>query len=221
LLTCRRRRNTKKGCIINTTDIIQVLQDSITRVIVKGECMEQQTKYKRKGDCLPLERDDLTAVLHIVIDDLERNGGTQAKYPDTKHGREVFVQNCLAYFKYVDGINQNDDPNTKRMIPDIESLCSWLSISRKTLLMYSRRSDEWEETIDKVKNAICACKKQAGFSGKLPPLLMIFDLSNNFGYKNASTFVAGSDAVIVDTPKQVSLQEIREQARMLGENGKE
>lgn len=128
--------------------------------------------------------DDLTTVVDMSIQSLKRG---VIKYPKTAEGLEMFKNNALAYFQYINEANERDVD--QRVFPDTEGLCIYLGISRKTLASYENsRSDEWTETIELIKTAIGSAKKQLSSSFKIPPVLAIFDLANNHGYKNASEF---------------------------------
>jgi len=102
-------------------------------------------------------------------------------------------------------------------VPDVESWCVYLGITRTTLMTYTRRPGEWADMIENFKNSICACKKQCAFAGKIPPLVTIFDLTNNHHYLNTSTFTA-SDNEVKSEKKLVTLEELQRQAGLLAEN---
>lgn len=130
--------------------------------------------------------DDLTTILDMGIQALKV--GNTAKYPETKEGLEELKAKTIGYFEYINEANSRNDV-AQRVYPDIEGLCIYLRISRKTLLQYERdRGTEWKETIGQIKNVISACKKQLASSFKIPPILQIFDATNNFGYVNSNEF---------------------------------
>ena len=178
--------------------------------------MEQKTQYKRKGTCEPLATNDLSAILELVIRNIETNKGRQAAYPDTQQGLTAFCDATLNYFRYVNSINA-DEEFEKKIVPDVESWCVYLGITRTTLMTYTRRPGEWADMIENFKNSICACKKQCAFAGKIPPLVTIFDLTNNHHYLNTSTFTA-SDNEVKSEKKLVTLEELQRQAGLLAEN---
>ena len=173
-------------------------------------------KYTRKGDYEPLATNDLTAILDLAISTAEKRRGRSATYPDTPQGLERFVDQSIEFFKYVNAINA-DESIQRKLIPDVESWTVFLGITRQTLLIYSRRGGEWLETIEGFKNTICACKKQLSFSGKLPPLVTIFDLTNNHHYLNTSTFTAAGNEANSEK-KLVTLEELQRRAGLLAEN---
>lgn len=129
--------------------------------------------------------DDLTTVIDMSIQALQR--GT-VKYENTSEGLEKLKTAAIEYFRYINEANSREDVET-RVYPDVEGLCMFLGISRKRLFDYEReRSEEWAEAISIIKTAISTAKKQLSSTFKIPPVLAIFDLANNHGYKNVSEF---------------------------------
>ena len=92
-----------------------------------------------------------------------------------------------------------------RLIPDVESWATYLGITRKTILNYEKRGEDWQNAIAFYKGIITACKKQLALAGKMPPVLAIFDLTNNSDYVNASEFRLSAET----TPeaKQITAEE--------------
>lgn len=179
---------------------------------------EQKTQYKRKGTCEPLATNDLTAILDLIVKNIEHNRGRQAAYPDTQQGIDAFCESTLNYFRYVNSINA-DETIEKKLVPDVESWCVYLGITRTTLMQYTRRPGVWAEMIENFKNSIAACKKQCAFAGKIPPLVTIFDLTNNHHYLNTNSFTA-ADNEIKEERRVVTLAELREQIALREKEGK-
>lgn len=140
-----------------------------------------------KGSAIAVEADDLTAVTQLAEESLRRTCGRLAKYEDSPVGLERFMDRATEYFAYVNKINSDPDLE-KKLIPDVESLCIFLGLTRKTLMMYHRRGDAWANAIDLVKDALLACKKQLASTHRMPPLVYIFDAVNNFGYVSTTEF---------------------------------
>lgn len=140
-----------------------------------------------KGSCLSLEPDDLVTVTKLVEDSLKRTKGKQAVYENSEQGLKLFMDRAINFFKYINEVNSNPDLE-KKLLPDIENLSIYLGITRKTLALYRKRNDQWEQAIDLVKDGIMACKKQMVQTGKMPPLIFIFDSVNNFDYRNVAEF---------------------------------
>lgn len=140
-----------------------------------------------KGSCIEAEASDLTAVAQLAEESLRRTCGRLAKYEDSPVGLERFMDRATEYFAYVNKINSDPDLE-KKLIPDVESLCIFLGITRKTMSMYHRRGEAWANAIDLVKDALLACKKQLASTHRMPPLIYIFDAVNNFNYHNVAEF---------------------------------
>lgn len=147
----------------------------------------QKYKTKNKGECLPLEKDDLTAILTLAIDTSIKNMGRPHHYPPNKAGLEDFIQTTIDYFEYVNVLNSNDSLERK-LIPDIENWCVYLGITRKTLYNYEQRGSEWGDCIQYYKNVIGSVKKQLALNYKIPPMIYVFDATNNHGYVNSNEF---------------------------------
>lgn len=144
-------------------------------------------KTYNKGECLQLETDDLTAILNMTIKSIEARGGRPANYENSAQGLEEFRKDTLNFFAYVNEVNANPEIERK-LIPDIESWATFLGTTRVTILSYERRSTEWKGTIQTFKNAIAAAKKQLAMTYKIPPMVYVFDATNNHGYVNSNEF---------------------------------
>lgn len=148
--------------------------------------------YRNKGTCLETTSNDLQAICELAIDSLQRHGGRIAKYADTAEDRERFLSDCVSYFQHL--TEGNKDRETEEMLlPSVESLCLFLGISRTTLFSYSHRSEEWKEIIDTVRNAIASAKMQLACRGKIPSIVAIFDLTNNYSYYNTNMFTISTE----------------------------
>ena len=146
--------------------------------------------YKKRSykDYAPPTASDIEPVLDLAITSLKRNNGRVSKYPADQQGLIVFNQRCLEYFEYIRQQNNNPDL-VKKLIPDIEGLTCYIGLTRAGLLyMEQTRTDDWKEAILMVKNAVCSCKKQLALTGQIPPIIAVFDLTNNHSYANTSEF---------------------------------
>lgn len=127
-------------------------------------------------------------------------------YEDSQEGLERFRKDSENYLTYVQATNESAaQNNTGGAIPDIEAWAAHLGITRMTISRYERRGGDWETTIANMKGIITACKKQLALAGKMPPVLAIFDLTNNSGYINASEFKLTTEAP--KESKQITLEE--------------
>ena len=78
------------------------------------------------------------------------------------------------------------------LIPDVEGLALYIGVSRETLNQWERNRSEFSDVIKTAKTAIAATKKQMGYHGNLPPVVLAMDMNNNHGY------VAPQQKVAVD-----------------------
>ena len=137
--------------------------------------------YKDSG----IVAEDLSAVIKLAEQSIRGNVGRPQKYEDSPEGLEKFLEKCADFFSFCD--ETNADTEDKKLIPDIESLCSYLKITRKTMSEYRKRGEEWERSIDLVKDAVLTVKKQLVNSGRISPVLFIFDSCNNhYGYRSVN-----------------------------------
>lgn len=146
----------------------------------------KQKEYKRFAPEPIGANNTLDAVLNVTIDSLKQ--GRPPAYSDTEQGLEDFKQTTINYFQFVKDTNANPDIE-KMLVPDIEALCTFLGITRATLLTYEKQRDsDWQDFIKQTKNAIAACKKELAFHQQIPPVIAMFDLTNNHSYVNSSEF---------------------------------
>lgn len=149
---------------------------------------KKMVQYKKRGKALALEPGDLTAPLEFGLEVFRQHGGIPAKYPNSPEGLRLFREGVEGYFRYVQQLNDGVDEK-KQLIPDIEGLALYLGISRVTLLNYEKvRDQEWTQTVRLAKDVIGAVKKQMLMRGKIPPLVGVFDLTNNHAYHNTNEF---------------------------------
>lgn len=146
----------------------------------------------------------LDAVLSMTIDSLKI--GRPPAYADTAAGLEEFKQATIDYFQFVRDTNANPDMD-KMLVPDIESYTTFLGITRNTLLAYEKqRGSDWQDFIKLTKNAIAAAKKELAFHQQIPPVIAMFDLTNNHSYVNSNEFKI--EAISDKAPeKQLTLEE--------------
>lgn len=176
-----------------------------------GDVMAVARQYKRNSATLDIEPTDLDETMKIAADCLRKTKGQQAVYENSEEGRQRFVDRAVEYFEHIRIVNAAQIEGQKPMIADIESFCCWMHIVRQTLLNYSKRSPQWAETIDMIRQAITAGKKQLFLSGKMPPVTAIFDLVNNTtDYRNVSEFRLTADTVGTDRVPALSVDELEQ-----------
>lgn len=147
--------------------------------------------------------DDLQALVNLGIQSLRRETG---KYPNNSEGLEALKQGIIGYFQYI--VDTNANMEKQPVYPDIEGLSMYLRTTRKTLRDYEARGGEWAEVIGRAKTAITAVKKQLADTFRIPPILAIFDLTNNAGYVNSSEFRLQAEPVQDGTTPRISESEL-------------
>lgn len=154
-----------------------------------------------------MDGDELDAILDASMRGLAKAKNPRPLYPDTPEGLEAFKRDSESYLAYVRDVNRTPTEGGKlRLVPDIESWAAYLGATRHVITGYEKqRGEEWREAIAAVKGIITACKKQLAFTGKMPPVLAIFDLTNNSGYVNASEFRLTAD--VAPEAKQITAEE--------------
>ncbi len=151
---------------------------------------KRQPSYREVAE--QLEGDELQAILAVGMRGLAKTArkGPAALFPRTPEGLDAFKRESYAYLQYVQEVNSSAQEGGRlHLIPDIESWSAYMGITRETIRRYeATRGEEWAQVIQQIKGIITACKKQLALQGRLPPVLAIFDLTNNSGYVNSSEF---------------------------------
>ncbi len=139
-----------------------------------------------------LDGDELQSILAIGMRGLAKSArkGPPVLFPHTPEGLDAFRRESYAYLQYVQEVDSTAQEGGRlRLIPDVESWAAYMGITRETIRRYeATRGEEWAQAIQQIKGVITACKKQLALQGKIPPVLAIFDLTNNHGYVNSSEF---------------------------------
>ena len=155
-----------------------------------------------------MDGDELDAILDVSLQGLARarEKGSQPMYSNSPEGLKSFKHDSEEYLTFVRNVNKTPTEGGKlRLVPDIESWAAFLGVTRHMITGYEKRGSDWKSTIDAVKGVITACKKQLAFTGKMPPVLAIFDLTNNSDYVNASEFRLSAEAA--PEAKQITAEE--------------
>lgn len=155
-----------------------------------------------------MDGDELDAILDVSLRGLARarEKGSQPMYSNSPEGLKSFKHDSEEYLTFVRNVNKTPTEGGKlRLVPDIESWAAFLGVTRHMITGYEKRGSDWKSTIDAVKGVITACKKQLAFTGKMPPVLAIFDLTNNSDYVNASEFRLSAEAA--PEAKQITAEE--------------
>jgi len=144
----------------------------------------------KQYDVEPITSDDLQASVGMIIDSLQKYGGKgNNKYPNNDEGLKRFKDQTEAYFRHVLKVNDDRPEGTSRFYPSVEGWAVFLGVSRVMIFQYHKRSEEWQQYIDFVRNSIISVKTQLASNGKIPPLIYLFDMCNNGAhYYNTSEF---------------------------------
>lgn len=181
--------------------------------LARKDIMSEIQRTYNKGTCIALEADDLTALTKLAVSSLKEHGGHIAKYECTPQGLEQFIKKSTDFFEYCNTVNASLEPQ-QRLIPDIESWCCFMGITRQTLMKYTKRNQQWSEAIEMIKEHIAMAKKQLGMRNRIPQMVLVFDLANNHNYVNTSEFRLIADEPKDTTTPSISSAEIRRIAEM-------
>lgn len=182
---------------------------------MQTEKKQELVRTKNKGACLPLAQDDLTAIVDTVILCSMQNKGRPSDYPNNEQGLELFNNKTIAYFQYISELNKSGTLE-RALIPDIENWAMFLGVTRQTIFNYERRGIEWQGCIQYYKNAIASVKKQLALKNKIPPMVYIFDATNNHGYVNTNEFKLTANNNQSEEKDRQELENLERKAQALG-----
>src|SRR5574344_655238 len=129
---------------------------------------------------------------------VKNKGGRPKKYSEL----ELFQKKTDEYFKMCD---EKEKPYT------ITGLCLYLDICRDTLIEYEKR-EGFIDTIKRAKNKVENYVEENSLMGKLNPTVSIFNLKNNFGWKD-KTEIETNQNIKVDNPyKNLTEEELKKLA---------
>lgn len=126
---------------------------------------------------------------------VERTGpGRPPKYPTL----ESFLNVVKEYSQYIMDVWERDGVE---LIPDIEGFCAFAGIDRWILNEWEKsRPPEYSHAIKAFKNNIAAYKKQLGFAGRIPPIVLAMDFNNNHGYVQQNKLDINTNIRIEELP---------------------
>jgi hypothetical protein len=109
-------------------------------------------------------------------------GGRPRKYNES----ELFSQKVDEYFIHCDNeLKKDNEGKTYYFKPyTITGLCVYLNICRDTLSEYAK-DERFSDTIKKAKDKVENYIEENSLIGKLNPTVSIFNLKNNFGWKDS------------------------------------
>lgn len=174
----------------------------------------QEKQYKRRNGAGfevvgSVTGDDLNDLLQMATETLRKSG--TCKYEPDDAGLQRFKDKSIEYLDFLREQNNNGGSLT----PTVESWCAYLGISRVTLMHYEHRSEDWRTFIAYMKNVLMACKTELASKGKMPPIVFVFDATNNGAeYFNTSEFkLRKAPDTIEDRPMIESADVIAEKYR--------
>lgn len=128
----------------------------------------------------------------------KNKGGRPKKYSEL----ELFQKKTDEYFKMCD---EKEKPYT------ITGLCLYLDICRDTLIEYEKR-EEFIDTIKRAKNKVENYVEENSLLGKLNPTVSIFNLKNNFGWKDKQEIETNQNIKVDNPYKNLTEEELKKLA---------
>lgn len=120
-------------------------------------------------------------LLSVSIDRIRNISAGCIKYEKDTEGLRTFKDASVGYLDFL--------REQGTLTPTVEGWCAYIGISRTTLMKYEQRSEEWSDFIGYYKNILMAAKTELATKGKLPPIIYVFDATNNGShYFNTSEF---------------------------------
>lgn len=146
----------------------------------RGVRIQSYDRFERGKDYKPATGDEMGEMYRMAKGNMERSQERRKRNGRIKYETiEELEAGIMAYWDYLAAANEQK----LMLIPDVEGLCAFLGITRKTMNLWERdNTRDFADTIEQAKNDIAACKKQIGLQGKIPPLVMAMDFNNNHGY---------------------------------------
>ena len=161
-----------------------------------------------KGECQTLDGDDLQAITTLTVTCLKEHKGVTAKYPNTPQGLADFVQRSQSFFEYCNEVNSTLEPQ-QRLIPDVESWCCFMGVTRVTIHQYAKRNQQWSDAIAMIKEALLMGKKQLAMHNRIPSLIFLFDATNNHNYVSTSEFHLVADSPQDTASPRIATEELQ------------
>lgn len=146
----------------------------------RGVKVQTYKNFKEGKDYLPAVGDEMDAMYQMAKENMKRNIQARKTHGGVRYETaEDLERGIIAYWDYLMEANAKEIA----LLPDVEGLCAFLGITRKTMWEWERNDVRgFAATIEQAKNDIAACKKQIGLHGKIPPIVMAMDFNNNHGY---------------------------------------
>jgi hypothetical protein len=127
-----------------------------------------------------------------------------------KYTKEAFNKKVAEYFDYCDTKTMMIGDRVITKPYTISGLALFLDISRETLNNYEAIPD-FLDTIKKAKTKIENYVEEMSLNGLLNPTVSIFNLKNNFGWKD-KTEVETKASVTISNYKELTTEELKKLA---------
>ena len=179
-----------KHYYLNLIEKTEEFDDSIHQNFLTEVKKQEVVEYKEVCNTIQLNEN-----LKVVVYD--HYSITYSRFLKNKYGWESPGLNCLAYKEF--------KPYT------ISGLCLYIDMTRETLSQYEKQ-EQFSDTIKKAKQRIENWVEENSLIGNINPTTSIFNLKNNFGWKDrqeidAKTVNTNINTDISDLPPE-ALEEI-------------
>lgn len=135
-------------------------------------------RFHEGEDYLAVTGNELSEMYKMARENMEGLRERGGRPPAFETVRDL-QNGIINYWKYLEDANRGE----LKLIPDVEGLCTFLGITRTTLMEWENTNyNGFSATIKIVKNDIASVKKQLGEQNKIPALVLAMDFNNNHGY---------------------------------------
>lgn len=111
---------------------------------------------------------------------------TMAFYEDTDEDLERFKTDTERYFRELVTINAGKNEK-EEVLPSFEAWAAFMGLTKRKIKQYEKeRKGEWPAFIEYVKGLISSRRLTAAEHGRIPPMIHVFDMVNNYGYQNTN-----------------------------------
>lgn len=180
-----------------TRDAVGVRKNTYKRY-KEGEDYEKQTAPEMAALCDMMKRGIFGEEEAENGERVRHAGGRPRKYETVEELQEGIE-------RYIDYIAVQNSAGVS-LIPDVEGLALFLGISRSTLYEWQNtRPGEFSDTLKRTLTGIAAVKKQLGYNGKIPPLVLALDFNNNHGYVQQQKIEVSTSHKLEELPQKADI----------------
>lgn len=186
-----------KGKETDTRDAAGVRKNTYRR-FKEGEDYEKQTAPEMATLCDMMKRG--------IFGEEETAEGVRVRHPGGRPRKyETVEQLQEGIERYIDYIAAQNAAGVS-LIPDVEGLALFLGVSRSTLYDWQNaRPGEFSDTLKRTLTGIAAVKKQLGYNGKIPPLVLALDFNNNHGYVQQQKIEVSTAHKLEELPQKADI----------------